>query len=176
MHWKIILKPCFFPSLSTPASLPDSLNGLTWIMDLHTEPVNQTVQHRSADRNIYQSTLTKAHFTNFPHFLFFLALLLPIAKHLQIEKGIKQSSGFVLPRGLGCMFSLAWKLTKGIGGIHQKEVILDISHYTNVPRLFCITNGLPSSTRTAFWIPMSSVEYPPLQRGTFLIWLQKHHN
>lgn len=53
------------------------------------------------------------------------------------------SSGFVLQRGwsLGCMFSLAWKLTKGIGDIHQKEVTLDLLHYTNLHRVFCITNG-----------------------------------
>lgn len=54
-----------------------------------------------------------------------------------------QSSGFVLQRGwgLGCMFSLAWKLTKGIGDIHQKEVTLDVSHYPNLHGVFCITNG-----------------------------------
>lgn len=106
------------------------------------------MQHRSADGNIYRSTLTKAHFTHFPHFLsslfFFLfkhLFLLPIAEHSQIRKGSKQSSGFVLQWGQGCVFSLAQKLTKGISGIHQKEVIMDVSHYINLHRLFCITNG-----------------------------------
>lgn len=79
-------------------------------------------------------------FPKFPFFLLFLVFLLPIAEHLQIQKWKKPN-----PKVLVLFYSGAWaahwKLTKGIGSIHQKEVTLDVSHYTNLHRVFCITNG-----------------------------------
>lgn len=112
MQWKIILKPCFFPSLPTPASLPDSWKGLTWIMDLNTEPVHQTVQYRSAGGNIYQSTLTRAHFTHFPHFLFFPCTSFAYCKTFADWKMKKTKFCFCSTEGPGLHVQLGPKANK----------------------------------------------------------------
>lgn len=102
------------------------------------------MQCRSAEGNIYQSTLTKAHFTHFPNFLssfyffFFICLLQNICRFKNEKKNPKSK---VLVLFYSGAWAAHWKLTKGIGSIHQKEVTPDISHYTNLHRVFCITNG-----------------------------------
>lgn len=163
--------------LPTSAPLPDQSEKAHLDQGSKYKTISQMVQCDSTDGVIYQSTLTKAHFTHFLHFLSWSCFFFAIAEHLEIQKGRKpQSSGFVLLWGLGCMFSLAQKLTKGIGGIHQKEVTLAVYHTIPTYRLFCITNGCTvafkvlSEYQWAAWSILLSKE------ARFLLWHKKSHN